>query len=399
MPSRQPVSTGSHTVFLTEVVPSRLSVMPFPPESHTDECPQSSSPDDRPLKRRRPQRITATRRDLAVHDPLTRPGRQGPAYLRTGPASSIVPPVYSVSNPDATETPRWRVTAGDGLLAPQYGVRMEPEGSEEIVHPAWAGDDWFAERARLAAVQARRSSAIGSHSTAALLHGIPLPTYARSRKSPVHVVSPRGSAVRLRGVVGHRGRILEPLVTIGGVTICGAVQTLVQLASILTKRDLVVAIEGLAGPWHGSAIPLDAIENAVADYAGARGLVRLRSALARSHPQVGSPKETELRLDLIDFGFPVPLVGPKIWIERMQRHLSPDLLYSQIATVIEYEGVHHQAVRRQYMFDIDRMNAFRSAGLYVERVVSGVPLVDLITTLRDRFRALAAGDFVPPRPA
>lgn len=334
-----------------------------------------------------------------MHEPLARSRMRGPAYLRTGSAASIVPYVYSVSDSDAAEAPRWRVKAGDGLLSPHYGVRMDPEDSVRIVHPAWAEGDWFVERARLAAVQSRRPSALGSHRTAALLHGIPLPTYARSKRSPLHVLSPRGSAVRLQGVVGHRGRIVEQPVTVGGVTICGPVQTLAQLASMLTERDLVVAIEGLAGPWHGPAIPLEAMASILGECAGARGLVRLRTALSRSYPQVGSPQETELRLELTGLGFPEPQVGPKVWIESIQRHLTPDLLYAQIATAIEYEGVHHQAIRGQYTYDILRMNAFRSAGLYVERVAAGAPLVDLITTLHERFEARAAGDFLPPRPA
>lgn len=324
---------------------------------------------------------------------------RGPAYLRTGTASSVVPAVYSVADSAAAAAPHWRVAAGDRLLAPHYGVRMDPADAEQISHPAWAEDDWFVERARLAAVQSRRPSALGSHRTSALLHGIPLPTYARSRKAALHVLSPRGSAVRLRGVVGHRGRIIEQPVTVGGVSICGPLQTLVQLASMLTERDLVVAIEGLAGPWHGPAIPLETIEIILAQCAGARGLIRLRSALSRSYPQVGSPQETGLRLELTSLGFPEPLVGPKIWIESIQRHLTPDLLYPQIATAIEYEGVHHQAVRGQYTSDIVRMNAFRSVGLHVERVAAGAALVDLITTLHERFEARAAGDFLPPRPA
>ncbi|HLR44814.1 MAG TPA: hypothetical protein VK065_06460 [Brevibacterium sp.] len=304
-----------------------------------------------------------------------------------------------MSDPEAGETSRWRVIAGDGLLAPLYGVRMDRAPTEEITHPAWADDEWFAERARLAAVQSRRPGALGSHSTAALLHGIPLPTYARRRRSPVHVVSPEGSAVRLRGVQGHRGRIVEQPVEVGGVSVCGALQTLVQLAPMLTERDLIIAVEGLMGPWHGPAISPDAVAAAAVRHAGARGLVRLRSALSRARPGVGSPQESELRLDLVELGFPEPTVGSRIWVESMQRHLSPDLLYDQIATVIEYEGEHHRTDRDQYTFDIRRMNAFRSVGYYVERVVAGAPVVDLIMVLHDRFRQLARGAFVPPRPA
>src|SRR5699024_6858097 len=101
----------------------------------------------------------------------------------------------------------------------------------------------------------------------------------------------------------------------------------------LTERDLIIAVEGLMGPWHGPAISPDAVAAAAVRHAGARGLVRLRSALSRARPGVGSPQESELRLDLVELGFPEPTVGSRIWVESMQRHLSPDLLYDQIATV------------------------------------------------------------------
>src|SRR5690625_609136 len=266
--------------------------------------PSGAGTEAGPTHRRRPRRSPATRTDLALHDPIADRDVGGPAYLRTGSTRSAVPPVYSVSDPEAGETSRWRVIAGDGLLAPLYGVRMDRAPTEEITHPAWADDEWFAERARLAAVQSRRPGALGSHSTAALLHGIPLPTYARRRRSPVHVVSPEGSAVRLRGVQGHRGRIVEQPVEVGGVSVCGALQTLVQLAPMLTERDLIIAVEGLMGPWHGPAISPDAVAAAAVRHAGARGLVRLRSALSRARPGVGSPQESELRLDLVELGFP-----------------------------------------------------------------------------------------------
>lgn len=319
--------------------------------------------------------------------------------MRTGLVSSRVPRVFSTADLSASDQPRWRVIDGDGLLAPQFGVRMDPNPTVEIAHPAWADDEWFIHRARLAAVQARRPDAIGSHNTAALMHGIPLPTYARTAKTPLHVLTGTASAVRLRGVVGHRGALTEPTTTTGSVEICGAIQTLVQLAPILMERDLIVAVEALIGKWRCVNVSVRQIEDGMINHPGARGLVRLRNALICSRPGVGSPRETELRLDLVERGLPEPLVGNAIWIEAIQRHLTPDLYYPQIATAIEYEGIHHWSLRDQARYDVERSQAFRSAGIYVERVVAGVPLASLFQTVVGRFDALAAGTFVPPHPA
>lgn len=291
---------------------------------------------------------------------------------------------------------RWQVLDGTNLFAPARGVRLVPRRTTAIEHPAWADDIWFVTRARVAAVQSRRPKAVASHQTAALLLGLPVPASARKANAPSHVLAPPATPVRWDGVRGHRGHLTEDPIEVGGVRVCGLRQTLVQLAATLTDRNLLIALEAALGPWHGDAITQQSMVAHLQTHSGARGTRKLRSALSRARSGVGSPKETELRLDLVDLGFPEPAVGARIWTETLQRYLTPDLLYQQIATVIEYEGEHHLVNRSQHNFDIRRVRALRNEGYFVERVVSGVPLVELILTLRARFAALADGTFTPP---
>lgn len=348
----------------------------------------------KPRNRRRP----STYQDHSDSEPLVPLSPELPVYTRKGLARSEVPLVFSLDEAEAAGFTRARALAGDNLLSPLYGVRMSTGLRGTVEHPGWSESDWFASRSRVAAVQARRPDAVGSHTTAAELLGIPLPARLRGERMPVHVLSARTSAVQIGGVVGHRGALTEPPVQVGGVAVTGYCQTLMQLAALLTERDLIVAVEGVIGPWRGSPVSLDQLDQHLKAYPGRRGARKIRSTLQRARPGVGSPKETELRLDLVEWGFPEPSVGSQVWIEDLQRYLVPDLLYEDIRTAIEYEGAHHGKHQPQMDMDIERAVAFRSAGWFVERVTKTSALAGLISVLVERFAAHRAGTLRFPRP-
>lgn len=355
--------------------------------------PASSS---RGASTRRQRRRKPRAADLAARRSRDSPPNDLPAYARRGTVQSDVPQVIVTEESPLAGLTRWQVLDGTNLFAPARGVRIVPHRTTVIEHPAWADDAWFATRARVAAVQSRRPEAVASHQTAALLLGLPVPASARKAEATIHVLAPPTAPVRWAGVRGHRGHRTESPIAMGGVRVCGIRQTLVQLAAALTERNLLIALEAALGPWHGDAITQQSMLAHLQAHPGSRGTARLRSTLSRARPGVGSPKESELRLDLMELGFPEPTVGATIWTESLRRHLTPDLLYRQIATAIEYEGEHHLVNRSQHNFDIRRIRALQNEGYFVERVVSGVPLVDLIMTLHARFAALAAGTFIPP---
>lgn len=349
-------------------------------------------------RKTRSRRRASTYREHSVSEPLVSHSPDLPAYTRKAVELSEVPLVFGLDDAEVAGFTRARALAGDNLLSPLYGVRMSTRLKEKVEHPGWAEPQWFAARSRLAAVQARRPDAVGSHTTAAEVLGIPLPARFRGERMPVHVLSSVTSGVQAGGVVGHRGALTEPPVRVGGVNVTGYRQTLSQLAALLTERDLIVAVEGMIGPWRGSPASIEQLSQHQKNYPGRRGARTFRGALQRARPGVGSPKETELRLDLVEWGFPEPSVGVEVWIGDLQRSLTPDLLYEDIRTVIEYEGAHHGTHQWQMDRDIERAAAFRSAGCFVERVTKTSVLAGLISVLTERFAARRAGTLRFPSP-
>lgn len=159
-----------------------------------------------------------------------------------------------------------------------------------------------------------------SHTTAAALHGIPLPWLEPVPRLHVSVFEP-ARAPRGQRIAGH------------------------QLAS------------------------LDMLRDAVEERSGQRGSVRLRNALSLMRVGAESPKETELRLLLHRAGLPEPELNTEIlsrcgvWIAR------GDIVYRWFKVLVEYDGVQHETDRDQYVRDVERLESLTRAGWRTIRVL------------------------------
>jgi hypothetical protein len=80
--------------------------------------------------------------------------------------------------------------------------------------------------------------------------------------------------------------------------------------------------------------------------------------LGHLHPDSRSLKESEVRAVLEFAGLPEPEVNQGVDLQGSASALG-DLWFPRWRTVVEYEGRHHQADRRQYVADIDRYALFR----------------------------------------
>jgi hypothetical protein len=104
-------------------------------------------------------------------------------------------------------------------------------------------------------------------------------------------------------------------------------------------------------------------------YPGARGLRQLRAALSLVDGGAASPKETWLRLLLIDAGLPAPTTQiPVLHGYRPVAFL--DMGWEQFKVAAEYDGDQHRTDRRQYVKDIRRHELVNDCGWNVVRVVS-----------------------------
>ena len=146
-----------------------------------------------------------------------------------------------------------------------------------------------------------------SHWTAAKLHELPVPRQPRE----IHVTAEAAArAPRARGVIGHTSKS-GAVVRVRGLRVSAAVQTWVAMSTELGHTDLVVMGDALVRRKRPLAT-LEQLAAAVAAHHGHRGFANLAAAFARVRARTDSVRETLLRLAIVDFGLPEPVVNFEI---------------------------------------------------------------------------------------
>ncbi|MGN6742289.1 MAG: endonuclease domain-containing protein, partial [Amnibacterium sp.] len=183
---------------------------------------------------------------------------------------------FGVADARALGVHRGRLDRG-GLTRPYRGVR------------AARAPDTTSRRAHAYSVRLRDGQFF-SHSTAAELHGLPLPK--RLRLDPLLHVSVFGTQQppRAKGVVGHRLQSRPGIVTVvDHLPAVTAVEAWCQLGAVLTVESLVAAADHLvrAGTRHPQGVIEQLRETATA--VRRTGADRLGAALVLVRPGVRSP--------------------------------------------------------------------------------------------------------------
>jgi hypothetical protein len=95
----------------------------------------------------------------------------------------------------------------------------------------------------------------------------------------------------------------------------------------------------------------------------------MRVAFGLLSDAADSAPESELRVAIIDAGFPPPAVNLPLEMPGGER-FSPDLSWPELKIAIEYEGDHHRSDREQWNHDIRRFAALQDAGWWIYRATA-----------------------------
>ncbi len=147
----------------------------------------------------------------------------------------------------------------------------------------------------------------------------------------------------------------------------------------------VAALDALAAATDFKARD---VEELAGNHGHARGLRQLESALNLVDGGAQSPKETWLRLLLINAGFPkprtqIPVAGP----DGYPRYFL-DMGWEDIMLAVEYDGEQHWTDPLQYAKDVDRQEYVAEVGWSVVRVVSRHRPHHVINRVRHAWDAL-----------
>lgn len=230
-----------------------------------------------------------------------------------------------------------------------------------------------------------------SHTTAARLHGLPVPT---REEETLHVSTVGdGSVMRRAGVTGHRiAQDLAQVVSAGPVRASTPTACWAESATLLALDDLIVLGDAvIARNRPGSVADLAAL---VRLRAGGRRAGVLREALRLIREGSESPQETRLRLLIVRAGHPEPALNVPVLDSRGRSIGRPDLSYPELRIGIEYEGDHHRTDVGTWRSDIRRRERFAAEGWRTLRVVADdltVHAQSFLTRL-ERARSVAAAE-------
>lgn len=146
-------------------------------------------------------------------------------------------------------------------------------------------------------------------------------------------------------------------------------------------------------PRNEAVVCLDALSNAtglrpehlnpwIQRYKGARHIRRLRTAIDLMDGGAQSPRESRLRLLLIDAGFPRPETQIPVFGERATPFAFLDMGWEDPKIAVEYDGDHHRTDRRQYVWDERRLRLIRDCGYLHVKVIAEDKPYDVIERVR-----------------
>jgi hypothetical protein len=185
---------------------------------------------------------------------------------------------------------------------------------------------------------------------------------------------------RLPGLLTHGDRIEDDEITIvDGVPVTNPTRTVLDLGCWYPLTSGVAAIDSLA---RATEIKAADVELLARRYPGRRGIARARLAVTLFDAGAQSPKETWLRLVLINAGLPRPQTQIAVQDESGTAIAYLDMGWEDAKVAVEYDGDHHRTDRDQYNWDVRRLELIHRLGWTVIRVVAGDRPADIVRRVR-----------------
>ena len=200
-------------------------------------------------------------------------------------------------------------------------------------------------RARAAWLWSRRRGIVAGHSAAALRRAKWVDDQAPAQLLYEHRRPPAGIRTWSDQVVD------DEIGLVGGIPTTTPARTAFDLACRNPVGKAVAAIDALA---RATKLDVADVVSLSERHKGHRNIRRARRALSLVDAGAESPRETWLRLLLIDAGYPRPQTQIPVYDEYGALAAVIDMGWEDIKVAVEYEGDHHRTDRKVFNKDITR---------------------------------------------
>lgn len=171
----------------------------------------------------------------------------------------------------------------------------------------------------------------------------------------------------------------DEVCVIEGIPATIPARTALDLGCWYPNSEAVAAIDALA---RATDLKMPDVDLLAQRYPGRRGIRQARAALGLVDAGAQSPKETWLRLLLIKGGLPRPQTQIAVHDEFGEVIAYLDMGWEGVKVAVEYDGSQHRSDRRQYIWDIRRLELLERLGWIVIRVVAGDQPADIVRRVR-----------------
>jgi hypothetical protein len=251
-----------------------------------------------------------------------------------------------------------------------YVPRLSRPSLEDRITGAWL---WSRQRAVVAGV-----AAAALHGAAYVDEDVPIELIGRSARPH------RGLVVRDETLDADEVTQLRrlPVTTVA--------RTAFDLGRHLPRGVAVAHLDAL---MRAAPFSVDAVHALARRHKGARGVRKLTAVLALVDGGAMSPRETWLRLLLLDAGLPKPATQLPLLRGRGLVAIF-DLGWEDYKVAAEYDGDYHRIDRRRFVKDINKLGIAEDEGWIVIRVVSEHRPRDIVSRV---YRGLARRGWRPDR--
>jgi hypothetical protein len=191
------------------------------------------------------------------------------------------------------------------------------------------------------------------------------------------------------GIQTHRDRIEEDEIDlVAGMPVTSPVRTALDFGCWYPTMTAVAGIDALARAIEIKAADVELLSRR---YAGRRGIAQAREAVDLFDPGAQSPKESWLRVVLIQAGLPRPQTQIPVLNEFGSAIAYLDMGWEDVKVAVEYDGEQHRSDRRQYTWDVRRLEMLERLGWIVIRVLAGDRPAEVVGRVRAALARRACG--------
>lgn len=162
------------------------------------------------------------------------------------------------------------------------------------------------------------------------------------------------------GIIARNDRFTyDEVVEINDMAVASIQRTAFDLGRFLPRGVAVAHLDALA---RATGLAADHVLPLADRYRGARGVRRCREVLELMDAGAQSPKESWLRLLLVDAGYPRPATQIPVVDDCGNPFAYLDMGWEDVMIAVEYDGVQHQNDRVRYVWDHRRLSLLRRRG-------------------------------------